>query len=106
MQKRTVFLMNRLHELINLCNTAPITFYFIEGSENPAGNITRPVSCKVLLKSNYFEGPSQFNSAQFSSYSARVFLLYSKKGSEVIAQTSLIQRLTAGLPLKLALNTW
>ena len=57
MQKRSAFIMNRLDNICKLCETFPINFNFISGVENPADCITRPLSYKQLLKSNYLSGP-------------------------------------------------
>ena len=58
MNKRSVFVMNRLEQVKNLCEIHPIEFKFIAGNNNPADHITRCVSYKVLTKSNYISGPS------------------------------------------------
>ena len=58
MQKRTVFVMNRVKEICHLCDTHPIVFKFIAGVENPADLTTRCISSKQLKKSNYVSGPS------------------------------------------------
>ena len=57
MQKCSVFVMNRLNSIIKLCNVYPVKFHFIAGKDNPADFITRTVSYKMLLKSNYLTGP-------------------------------------------------
>ena len=58
MQKRSVLVMNRLSQINNLCNSHPITFRYIEGKENPADYISRPVSYNQLKRTNYFSGPN------------------------------------------------
>lgn len=40
-----------------MCKIFPIHFHFIAGFENPADHISRPVSYKQLIKTNYFKGP-------------------------------------------------
>ena len=57
MQKRSIFIMNRLKELNDLTVTHPVTYRFIEGNENPADCVTRPLSYKSLCKTSYFTGP-------------------------------------------------
>ena len=57
MQKRSVFVMNRLERINKLCEICPITFSFVSGVENPADYITRAVSFKQLSKTNYLAGP-------------------------------------------------
>ena len=56
-QKRTVFVQNRIDEIKRLCEIKPVTFRFISGSENPADYISRCVSYKQLVKTNYMTGP-------------------------------------------------
>ena len=55
-QKRTVFVQNRIDEIKCLCEIKPVTFRFISGSENPADYISRAVSYKQLVKTNYISG--------------------------------------------------
>ena len=57
MQKRTPFVFNRVVHIAKLCEIHPIRFSFISGSSNPADFITRCVSSKQLLKTNYLTGP-------------------------------------------------
>lgn len=53
MQKRSVFVMNRLNCIHELCNKFPITFSYIAGMDNPADAITRAMSYKQLCRTNY-----------------------------------------------------
>ena len=55
--KRTVFIRNRLERLDRLCSTCPVVFSFVDGVSNPADKITRCLSHKQLVNSNYFTGP-------------------------------------------------
>ena len=57
MNKQTVFVMNRLKSLQKLTDTYPITFSFVDGFDNPSDYITRPLSYKMLIKTNYLTGP-------------------------------------------------
>ena len=57
LQKVTPFVKNRLAKIVNLCDDYPVEFGFISGSKNPADCITRCLSHKQLVKSNYFVGP-------------------------------------------------
>ena len=56
--KRSVFLMNRLHRVATLCSDCPMRFSFVAGASNPADYISRPVSHKQLIKSEYHTGPA------------------------------------------------
>ena len=58
MNKKCAFVMNRLDSIKKLCEKHPIEFGFIKGHDNPSDAITRCVSYKMLLKSNYWAGPS------------------------------------------------
>ena len=62
MEKRSVFIMNRLRYIQRLCESFPITFLFVSGKVNPADCITRCISYKVLLKTNYISGPNPTDS--------------------------------------------
>ncbi|XP_068224998.1 uncharacterized protein [Palaemon carinicauda] len=57
MNKRSVFIMNRLDHIQRTCENNPVRFCFVSGILNPADCITRPMSYKQLLKTNYFTGP-------------------------------------------------
>ena len=57
MQKRSVLIMNRLKEIEDLCRSHQIKFSYIEGKDNPADHITRCLSYKLLMQSNYLMGP-------------------------------------------------
>ena len=57
MNKKSVFVLNRLEEIRRLCDKHLVCFKFIAGIENPADKITRPVSYKILEKTNYLTGP-------------------------------------------------
>ena len=59
MNKRSTFVINKLNEIEKICREFPVDFKFISGSGNPADFITRCVSYKLLMKSNYFLGPSE-----------------------------------------------
>ena len=57
MQKRSVFVLNRLENISKICNTHSVEFSFVSGIENPADCVTRPMSHKHLIKTNYVLGP-------------------------------------------------
>ncbi len=57
MNKKSVFIMNRLNQLQRLCEQFPIRYSFVSGFENPSDCITRSVSYRQLMKTNYFTGP-------------------------------------------------
>ena len=50
----SVFIKNRLNRICRLCDNFPVKFSFCEGLKNPADAVTRPLSYKLLVKSNYF----------------------------------------------------
>ena len=63
MNKRSVFIMNRLDHIQKICEkNNPVRFCFVSGILNPADCITRPMSYKQLLKTNYFTGPEVLSS--------------------------------------------
>ena len=53
----SIFTINRLNKIINLCITEPITFKFVAGHENPSDYVTRECSEKILRETNYLTGP-------------------------------------------------
>ena len=55
--KKPIFVQNRLHTISNLCTKHSIDFQFCAGSENPADVVTRCISYKQLVKTNYLTGP-------------------------------------------------
>ena len=57
MNKRSVFVRNRLDKLTKLCEKFPVEFSFVGGYENPADLVTRPYSYKQIVKTNYLSGP-------------------------------------------------
>ena len=57
MQKRSVFVMNRLKQIGDNCNKFPMLFRYIEGRDNPGDYISRPVSYYKLSRTEYFSGP-------------------------------------------------
>ena len=57
-QKQPVFVQNRLSKLNELCQTFPVHFKFIGGMENPSDHVTREVSYKRLVETNFHSGPS------------------------------------------------
>ena len=57
MQKKSVFVLNRIEHINKLCDIHPVKFSFVSGIENPSDCITRCLSHKLLLKSNYYSGP-------------------------------------------------
>ena len=62
MQKRTVFVMNRIHRIVRLCEEHPIQYSFISGVENPADAVTRCFSYRRLLQTSYYKGPEFLSS--------------------------------------------
>ena len=61
MNKSSVFVKNKLSEVDQICRECPVEFNFISGAGHPADFISKCVSYKLLIKSNYFSGPSQEN---------------------------------------------
>ncbi|XP_068225114.1 uncharacterized protein [Palaemon carinicauda] len=61
LQKCSVFVKNRLHEISELCLKHPVIFSFVSGEENPGDCITRCLSYKSLMKTNYHTGPDLVN---------------------------------------------
>ena len=70
--KRSVFIMNRLDHIQKICEkNNPVRFCFVSGILNPADCITRLMSYKQLLKTNYFTGP-EFLSSERDEASSKV----------------------------------
>ena len=58
MQKRSVFVLNRIRYIDKLCERHPVHFAFIGGNENPADAITRCLSYRKLIETNFYSGPN------------------------------------------------
>mgnify|MGYP000226994671 CR=1 FL=1 len=57
LNKKPVFVQNRLNRINDLCEKSAIEFRFCAGEQNPADTVTRCLSYAQLTKSNYFSGP-------------------------------------------------
>ncbi|MEL7307448.1 MAG: hypothetical protein AAGK05_05915, partial [Pseudomonadota bacterium] len=68
MQKRSVFVLNRIHRINSLCDSHPIRFSFISGIENPADAMTRCLSYRKLAQTEFYSGPSFLRDSQYDSY--------------------------------------
>ena len=58
MNKHTTFVLNRINHIEKLCEKHPVAFRFIAGKDNPADYVTRCVSYKQLINSNFLSGPN------------------------------------------------
>ena len=58
LNRKPVFVQNRLEKIHKLCEQQPIEFKFCSGEVNPADCISRCLSYRQLMKSNYLSGPS------------------------------------------------
>ena len=57
MRNLSVFTTNRLLKLAKLCETKAIVYKFVNGCHNPADCVTRPMSARLLERSNFLVGP-------------------------------------------------
>ena len=57
LQKKSVFVQNRINHIEEICKTFPIKFSFVSGFDNPADCVTRCLSYKKLLGTTYLTGP-------------------------------------------------
>ena len=67
MQKRSVFVQNKITQINRLCELHPVNFTFINGCVNPADYITRCVSYRQLCHTNYLTGPDMNRSKELST---------------------------------------
>ena len=67
MQKRSVFIQNRITQISKLCEVHSVNYAFINGCSNPADFITRCVSYKQLCHTNYLKGPDLSNRSELSA---------------------------------------
>ena len=67
-QKQSVFVVNRLREIDQLCRDHKVTFNHIAGEQNPADYVTRPCSYRLLMKTCYLQGPSFLKESKRSQY--------------------------------------
>jgi hypothetical protein len=56
-ERKSIYLNNRLTNIVRSCETKTIQFRHIEGQNNPADGITRTLSPKLFAASRYFSGP-------------------------------------------------
>lgn len=56
MNKMSPFVMNRLNRISKLCETKTVTFGYCAGLMNPADAISRALSYKQLIQTNYVKG--------------------------------------------------
>jgi len=68
MQKRSVFVMNKLNDIERMCRSCPIKFSFVSTNNNPADCLTRCVSYKQLCKTDYITGPSFLANSSCSEF--------------------------------------
>ena len=61
MQKVAAFVKNRLTKICALCEEKPVEFSHVPGSKNSADCLTRCLSYKQLMQTNYFTGPDMNN---------------------------------------------
>ena len=57
-QRKHTFVLNRFESINKICENNPIQFSFVSGESNPADCITKPLSYRQLMKTNYLSGPS------------------------------------------------
>ncbi|XP_068200730.1 uncharacterized protein [Palaemon carinicauda] len=69
MQKRSVFVLNRLEHIANLCEAHQVEFSFVSGVQNPADCVTRPISHNRLTKTNFLTGPEFLTDASDNTIS-------------------------------------
>lgn len=74
MQKRSVFVLNRLEYIARKCENNQITFCFMSTNENPADCLTRPCSYGKLIKTSFITGnvPSLYDSGVLSDFRVAV----------------------------------
>lgn len=63
----SVFIKNRLEHICRICEKFPVKFSFCEGIRNPADVVTRPISHKMLIKTNYFNVQQLISSKSLQS---------------------------------------
>ena len=73
-QKRSVFVLNRINHIKKLCEKHPVNFSFVSGTENPSDCITRCLSYKKLMQTTYFSGPEFLSSSYLPEMSREDFL--------------------------------
>ena len=72
MNKQTVFVLNRLEHISRQCSKFVINFSFVATSCNPADCLSRALSHKQLLKTNYIRGPSFLRGSTTTSFDVTI----------------------------------
>jgi len=67
-ERKGTIINNKLDKIVKLCSNFPVQFDHIKGENNPADFVTRCVSGKVLLKTNYLSGPSFSSPSESKPY--------------------------------------
>ena len=57
--RKNVFVNNKLDAIVRLCNTHPIIFDHVAGEANLSDCVTRETSCKSLIKSGFLGGEAK-----------------------------------------------
>lgn len=63
--KLSVFVLNRLESINKLCNVHAVSFNFVDTGSNPSDCMTRAMSYKMLIKSDYITGPKFLTSNNY-----------------------------------------
>ena len=81
--QKSTYVKNRLESIRQKCALKPIQFRFIAGNENPADIMTRPISYKQLIKSNYHSGPELFATFDYNEVQDFSFMVPNTNAKEV-----------------------
>ena len=101
MNKKTVFIQNKLKKLDQLCEIHAVTFSFVDGFSNPADAVTRAMSYRQLSKTNYLSGPSFLISSdeQISRADILTVTLPSIHSSKTTVNISKLEQVVSPEPL-------
>ena len=73
-EKRNVFINNKLNSISELCKVKAVNFDHVEGELNPADCLTRQFSSKSVLSSNFLRGPEYSKNSEHSDNWYRIQL--------------------------------
>ena len=97
MNKATVFVKNRLEQILKLCSMISVEYMFVNGFDNPADCVTRALSHKKLLKTDYFSGP-KFLSGSSGTLSRQDLLRFVVPNPDQVNSESVSLSMLAGCP--------
>ena len=101
MRNLSVFVLNRLESIHRACLNNSVSFRFVNTGTNPADCLTRPLSYKMLMKSEYISGPRFLSEDGPSLFEVKLPNPKIKRFDFFESKTVSAVTASAGVPIKL-----